>query len=326
MKTGRVLFFSIILILSFHIAAHSMTLSAGANVWYAWWQPMFGERMLNIQRHIDETDYVFKDFDNNISMLPQFMYGPMVSLKFASGLSFSTVFMYGPHYHSSSISEYTNISDKWIPPLDSYYRLGTSLKIKKFDLDSVLSYDLSQYVKLFIGFKWQGYDYDGMRNQMQNSNTWGITLFTGDMSLMSRSYGSGIGVGFQFNVIGNLYSIFNISGLYLRTTITGRGTQLTVGYNYVIKDSETMKFNVYGLNLNYSLAYYLENLGITLSLGFRYQLLVYFVDDTDVTLNSNMGFSGKTPFYVERGLRNDYNKAMDHFYGITIAAIYSFSI
>ena len=68
-----------------------------------------------------------------------------------------------------------------------------------------------------------------------------------------------------------------------------------------------------GINTNLSFAYYITKANLTISLGFRYQLLYYFVDE-------------KTDPLIIRKFTNIINNEADHFYGILITAIYSFKI
>lgn len=104
-------------------------------------------------------------------------------------------------------------------------------------------------------------------------------------------YGPGAGISFVFPLGGDFYILGNLSGLYLWGT----------------EDDESRTaadYNEFGMNSSVSLAYYIASASTTITLGGRYQ---YFQTDYE----SGAGES-----------ENPEHK----FYGVTLAATYSFSI
>ncbi len=110
-----------------------------------------------------------------------------------------------------------------------------------------------------------------------------------------RGIGPGAGISVVLPVGSNFFLLGNVSALYL----WGKHEQ-----NNQSTGTTKTDYNEYGTNTSLSLAYYIESSSVTLSLGGRYQ---YFRSD----------FESDDP----------NNSDMDHhFYGITAAATYSFSI
>ena len=98
--------------------------------------------------------------------------------------------------------------------------------------------------------------------------------------------GPAFGLGFTAPMSENLFLLGNISYFYLS------GTEWN-------DDTDEYDTNDYGINATLSLAYYINP--ITLSLGVRYQYVVTTYDDSDEDITTK-------------------------FYGITLAATYSFNI
>lgn len=110
-----------------------------------------------------------------------------------------------------------------------------------------------------------------------------------------RSIGPGAGISAVLPVGGNFYLLGNISGLYLWGTHKQDDSSGT---------EQKTDYVEYGMNSSLSAAYYIAPSSVTLSLGGRYQ---YFKTD----------FESDDPD----------NSDMDHhFYGVTAAATYSFTL
>lgn len=111
-----------------------------------------------------------------------------------------------------------------------------STDVKRYDADLTLNYQLIRYIKIFFGGKYLGFFFND-----------------------GKHYGAGPGggIGLTIPVIDNFYFLANASALYLW------GTH---------KDNErTMDFTEYGYNTTAHLAYYAASLGLTTSVGYRYQ-------------------------------------------------------
>jgi hypothetical protein len=299
---------------------YAVKCSVGATCWYAWWSPMFEDRMLNIQRYIDKTGQEIADTGNSTDINPSLLGGPVISIGITENLSFGSTFVYGPFYRAKS--EYSNI----VITDGTTNTIKDSMDIRKYDSDSVLNYRLTDFMHIFSGFKYQGYDYKGKRSQVVHPSVGVDSTYSGEYSVKSNAFGAGAGFGFEVRVIENLFSIINVSGVYMRSEMTARGTQVVDGTPYWFKDKDSLICNVYGININPQLIYPLPFGDLTMVLGARYQYLKYYVADTDVELEYNGFFSPDTESNCEKMMQDDYDGTSDQFWGITFAVIYSFNI
>jgi len=114
-----------------------------------------------------------------------------------------------------------------------------------------------------------------------------------DVDFKHIGYGPGAGISFVLPLKSDFYILGNISGIYLWGS-EDEGSESGPATDY----------NEYGMNSSISLAYYFASASTTLSLGGRYQ---YFQTD------------------YESGQESSENPE-HQFYGVTLAATYSFSI
>jgi hypothetical protein len=106
------------------------------------------------------------------------------------------------------------------------------------------------------------------------------------------SYGPALGLALTLPLIDNFYLLLNVSGVYLWGTHTEKDDPVDNEKDYI----ET------GVNSNISIAYYIAPASTSINLGFRYQ---YF----------------KTEYDDEQWHDNKHT-----FYGVTLTAVYSFSL
>jgi hypothetical protein len=135
-------------------------------------------------------------------------------------------------------------------------------KYRRSDSDLTLNYSLNSYFKIFGGSKF-----------MQ---------FTGD-NMYNRVIGPGIGAGFIFPLVGNLFLIGNGSYSYL-------------GYGRYKYGSTVKEIKEYGYNMNGGIAYYLAAASLTINFGYRYQYYTAKVEK--VSSKSDFIFKGATASIV----------------------------
>lgn len=209
----------------FPSAAKAADVSVGGYVWYAEWKPFFNKG--------------FSQYNMSYSSDPGFLYGPLVSVRFADQWSWSNMFLYGKF----------DGDVKWG---QSGYGGSFSMDPSRFDLDSTLNYTINRYFKVFGGVKgwYMKTSFTSPDGKMESSNT---------------ALGSGLGASVSLPLSNSLFAIANLSGLYLR--------------NRQLLDSDPDDwYNVYGVNTTLSLAYYFAEAHTTASLGVRYQYLKYYAD------------------------------------------------
>jgi hypothetical protein len=158
--------------------------------------------------------------------------------------------------------------------------LGLDFNYRRYDSDTTLNYSVFKWLKVFGGFKYMRYD---IRNNFSVIPPFGFA--------QSRhyTYGPGLGLGLTIPLHESLFALATFSAMRLSGQTSQDGEP-------VIRCVET------GYNAAASLAYYIDSMATTLSLGVRYQ---YFKSE-------------------DRNV--DWASSDLTFYGITFAAVYSFSL
>ncbi len=213
------------------------------------------------------TWYSWWDFDTDtddesMKFKPALLYGPVLSIRFLDDWSVSSVFLYGSYKPKESSQ---NGPDG----------------IDRYDSDTLLNYSIGKYFKVFAGVKFMGFQWD-------ESNGEGT----------HRGIGPGFGIALTAPLTDQLFLLFNVSGLYLKTKHRQE-------YSYEgIGGSETYDVNETGANSMISLAYYFPAISTSVTLGFRVQ-------------------------YVKMDIKEEGEHMEDAnmlFYGATLSAVYSFDI
>ncbi len=288
---------TIVLLLLGSNNARAVELSIGFNTWYSWWQPAWQKGIFKEPLPGPYLEAMFSDYPD-FKTDSSFMYGPTVSLKFFGKLGISSTFMYG-RYTSRDIGivPWTHNYVSW-----NYDYFRSKRAIEKYDSDTILSFSPVSFLKIFTGFKYQGYTYeeDALRPNDDFTNGY---IVSGKNTI--KNYGTGLGVGFTVPVVQNLFWIVNISGTILWGTEKAIFDPLIVfsgGFFPVWFPNG--RFIAYGGNASTSFAYFIEKISTTISIGFRYQALKYY-QTTGMTGFMKMGGS------------------FDHFYGATCSVVYT---
>lgn len=270
------LFFSLCGLFMVPAVAEAATVSFGATTWYSWWTPPF-KKLVTGSDSIAHCGGRFEMKDST------FLYGPSLSVKFDDRWSLGGLFLFCAHKGGFSSESsylfirndvtstlltlyYNGLGAQFVPLVAGYGKIGQN-KINRYDLDLTVAYSFNNTIKIFGGFKYQGFAYNA--------------VFTGIGGLISRisplmlgllprytiktdwnSFGGGLGPSVNARLVENLFFVFSASGFLM-------GVQ----YRSVISNNRTTElvFITFGVNANASLAYYAERARLTLSLGYRFQ-------------------------------------------------------
>ncbi len=153
-------------------------------------------------------------------------------------------------------------------------------EIKRYDSDTSLSYSVNRYLKVFAGFKYMGFEWDNEEGSGGGSH---------------KAMGSGLGLAVTAPLADAFFLLFNISGIY----VSGEEKQddFWPGMPNGSDLTET------GGNSTISLAYYIQEISTTITLGFRAQYVKINYENNDYASDADMTF-----------------------YGATLSAVYSFDI
>jgi hypothetical protein len=263
----KILFTAICISMIISHKVYAVDITAGLTGWYAW-----GEQY-NVQTNKVPNSLIESD--------PSLLYGPALSVKFSDDFNLTFVFLYG---------KFNALKDDGVNREESEF--------KRIDSDLALNYRLNNYLKVFAGAKYLSYDI------VPNNDS---TEFSFKKIDPHSSYGIGAGVSATVPIIGNLFALATVSGLYLFGSDSFVRTEDEEMWSVdpPLKDVK-LPYNEYGFNTNISLAYYISDWSTVISLGWRFQYLLadYKDKDNDISL--------------------DYIRFIIH--GITLTATYNFSI
>ena len=244
--------------------ASAVDLTAGATTWYA----------MSEQYYAQSGGFFIKDL--NVKSEPAFLYGPTLAMRFNNDFNLTFVFLYGT--------------------FDTTKDRGNDFKRKsqyqRIDSDLALNYRLSDYFKVFAGMKFLYYDITPTKT---DSGT--FTIINIDPHI---SYGAGLGLNATVPIVGDLFVLGTISGLYLWGADKVKIGDKDGNNPRNIKNS----YNEYGINSTLSLAYYIAHYSTVISLGGRFQYIIADYNDNPICLDS-------IKFTI---------------YGVTLTATYTFNI
>ena len=250
---------------------YAVDITVGASTWYAW-----GSRFENVQEYSIRKN-------NEYAFDPTFFYGPAISVKLNNDFNITFVYLYTKFDYTEDVYE----------DLGGTY--GVKAKIKRSDSDFALNYKLMDYLKVFAGIKYLGYEiklsYDDIKSETHSSQS------------KHNSFGPGLGLSATYPVTDNIFLLGTLSGFYLFST--GEDFKDNLLYDKDRPANMTVGYNEYGINTNISAAYYIAQISTVISLGFRYQ---HFITD----------YSDYDPFLI--------NNIKNQIYGITLTVTYTFSI
>ena len=259
------LFSAIFIPIIIPLKAHALDITIGATTWYAQ----------------SEQSYIQNKSDNGIienSVIksdPAFLYGPTLAVRLSSNFNLTFVYLYGTFDTTQDDGSYISKS-----------------RYSRSDSDIALNYRLNDYFKVFIGAKYLSYDITPAKTDLFYFDIQEIDVHT--------SYGSGLGFSATLPVIGNLFCLGTVSGLYL----WGSHSVVAGDRNGNNPQSENLKYNEYGFNSTLSLAYYIAPASVVVSLGGRFQYLI-------ADYNKNSIYLDVVKFTI---------------WGATLTATYTFSI
>ncbi len=257
---------SILFVLTTSITRAS-DLSIGMTSFYSWYSPFW------------------KDFYDKVEIDPALMMGPVISWGFSDNFTFTAVILY-------SVMQYKTDIETGPVTMGSGSQSNVHVSnapLTRVDSDLTISYTLTQYFKLFAGFKFMTVNNDevsgtGASGKNVNGYCMGINEFGG---------GAGVSAAIPLSLIfDNLYFQCGLSYCSLCSPLQLAFTD-TSGSTYYYGQ---------GFNSTVSLSYYIESLNTSIALGGRYQALWYKSSNDVYNASGNM----------------------DRYYGVTLSLMYYF--
>ncbi|OHD70439.1 MAG: hypothetical protein A2W19_15610 [Spirochaetes bacterium RBG_16_49_21] len=298
----RVIQYCIILCFIFIVypyAARAAGISVGAASWFCWWEPYW------IKFPSYSVLPVFVPLKHDARINPAPIYGPILIFHLPKHFSISSIFLYG---RFNLKRNETVLYTAGLTPSVFPYRENSV--IQRFDSDSSISYSIIKYFNLYIGFKYSHYEFSS--NTRFYVSTGGLL---GNKKTKYDEYAPAFGLGVLVPLVAKqLYLIFHSSVVYNFTEVKLSGTSYLIntfgpGVPILPILHSTPRENLFyriGSNSTISLAWWIDQINTTLSIGFRYQMFKLLKSDPSLT-------------YVRNQLHY-----YEHIYGATASAIYRF--
>jgi len=224
--------------------ARRATFTIAFTAYYANWSPVW-----------KKYRKIFPVYTEGSYTLPKgtFLYGPSVSVKIGRW-QISGNFLYGDFRGDLLSYRFTTVFNAGIPPIP--YR--TTMKVKKYDCDLLVSYQINRLFKFFFGPKYQGYQY-------KKRNIEYFSYTTPGEDVQYHSGGLGAGIGCSLPITADLYLMMNFSGIVL------------VGSQKGSYDQGDRTSVAYGGNEIVTLAYHIKAIHTVISVGGRLQYLYFHI-------------------------------------------------
>lgn len=291
----------------------AVDLSIGGTAWYAWWAPAWSDAKSTSTIFTPQPG-LYVENSRDFKPASNAMAGPVLSIGFLQRWSIQTVFTIG-RFQSSTRGLAWNAS---LNPNE--FRMSPSYKkytrdILKWDSDTSIGCAVHRMVKIFAGFKWQGYRYEERLDDFLPGDPIFIRRVLVDYV---RAYGGGLGLGLTIPLGADFYLMMSASGLVLWSF---ESININRSKSCAVSNGSFMPLPVvqqkgryfsYGGSASLSFAYNIKKINTSISLGGRYQVLF------NRQRYNNL-------FYNDVAM-NIIDGKYDHFFGITMSAIYTFHI
>jgi len=244
---------------------YAVDITVGATTWYA-----------QSEQYYTQSKSAYFMHNALVKSNQAFLYGPTLSVRFSNDFNLTFVYLFG---------NFETLKD------DGSFKYKS--KYRRSDSDLALNYRLSDYFKVFLGLKYLSYD-------ITPGDTDEATFLIRSKEPHS-SLGSGLGVSATIPIVGDLFVLGTVSGLYL----FGKDKVGVTNDDGVTNPrSVNLDYNEYGMNSTIALAYYIAHYSTVISLGGRFQYLIADYKNNAIYLDS-------IKFTI---------------YGVTLTATYTFSI
>lgn len=297
------------------LAPASTNISIGGTAWYVWWKPAWADNKSAFLYQFKETSgYWFED-SRDFKRSSAAMAGPIISIGFLDRWTISSVVVIGTmDFYTRGFAQGIDLYNE----TSGLTNKGYSRHVLKWDSDTTLGFTPHRYIKLYAGFKAQGYRYREITHFYDLSAFPAVYVDHAENTDSVNCYGPGMGIGATVPLVENLYLLANLSGVFLwcveksdlnlNRTYGLDSTGFVLSYIHLPRG----KFISYGGTASLSLAYAISKINTTLALGGRYQLL-YNRQRSGNILHNDVTM-------------NIIDRQYDHFFGVTFSVIYTFTI
>jgi len=230
--------------------------------------------------------------------------GPILGVAFTNDITLSLSGLFGEQTAQWSADNTYNAED------NKYQSNTCYMQERRYDIDTALSYQILQGLRLFLGYKYQYLEVDWIRTRRNAFNATMIRLEEDKNVFEIPQHGIAIGGSYAAPISDIYFFSVSVSGIFMRGKFkateyetaydTSNSTAIT-GKSY--QGSET--WDIQQIGLNFEPAIGIRTGGPIITLGVRYQLLRTQLYNTEA---SNDGPSN--------------NWMNDHLYGIFMSVMF----
>ena len=295
--------------------AAPVDLSIGGSAWYIWWKPAWADaKTMSMFFNGSPVPSILEDA-KDFKPSSNFMGGPVISIGFLNRWSIQSVFTIGRFRARSTGLAADLMLDPGLTNtgITSGYKKYTR-DIVKWDSDTSIGCAVHRMVKIFAGFKSQGYRYEERLDDI---------IFVATPELMSRrisddvrAYGCGLGLGLSIPLATDFFLQMSVSGLALwsfeKITIDRKKSLMTDSGFFPSPINPRGRYFIRRHSVGVIRICHTEDQHDTV-FGRALQLLYNRQHNTTTTPTN-------------RASMNIIDRQYDHFFGFTLSAIYTFHI
>lgn len=254
------------------VPVYPVSVTAGLTTWYSVWWPEYEKSFRGSGNAVTESDPVNNSsaYDDNFSVDPCFMAGPVLGLRFTDRLSMGLVFLAGLEIDASS-------SFKVSGPVDTYtYRYDFTFR--RYDGDLTLTYRLDGDVGIFGGVKYLRWDNAGT---IDVSASPGPYTSSTEVDVTGQCLGPAAGVNISRPVMEVLFFTGSLSAMFLKSR-EDHSSSLSENGGPAVERVYEKHRSFLGINAMAGLGYYFSSISTTVILGGRVQYLKSNEDPRDI--------------------------------------------
>lgn len=245
----------------------------GANVWCAWWKPMWADRPSVLP------------FTSSFKMNnPRAIGGPLLNVVINERWAISTGFNYG-RFKGEAATFFPGMVLTLLYGLPPF-PLGITRNAQRYDFDFIISNGLNKYLKIFWGIKYWGYDLKIRQN---------LFIISLDSNETAHSVGPGLGLVVNIPLMENLNLQPAISALVQYSVLRSKQSGPVSLLGRIISPggfSGDMLY--YGLNATLTLGYHIAKIHTTMAIGGRIQYMMIEPLSVNASKNYSDLFGGLT--------------------------------
>ena len=231
--------------------------------------------------------------------------GPVLGIAFTGDITLSVSGLFGEQTAQWSVG------NSYVAEDDDYQSLTCYMQEQRYDIDTALSYQLIQGLRVFLGYKYQYLEVDYIKTRRTAENATMMGLEEDKMVFEIPLHGVAIGGSYAAPISDLYFFSVSLSGIFMRGKfkVTEYEMEYNTGTSTAITgtpESGNQTWDLQQIGFNFEPAIGIRTSGPIISLGVRYQYL-------------------RSQFYKQEATSNDgpsNNWMNDHLYGVFMSVMF----